>query len=139
LVIAVQSNSTYGTDETDFEDVLYGAVIGRRPAAAEPQPGALLKPGRWLSYDSWRHANLPQVIAAQGPVPMDGRQGPAPLVEHAPARGGCAGAARLAPACPGHRARATARPTLPLSSLFGLPDPWPTVPPNLSFRPAAAL
>ena len=38
LVIAVPSNSAYGTDDIDFEDALYGRLTGRWPAAVLPPP-----------------------------------------------------------------------------------------------------
>jgi hypothetical protein len=118
LVIAVLSNSAYGTDDIDFEDALYGALIGRRPAAALPPPG-----GGCGAAAAWRAPQAgalaltrrlearerPSGDRRHGPVPVDSRQGPAPLVEHAAARGAGAVAARLARPCAGHRARAAAR------------------------------
>lgn len=139
LVIAVLSNSPYGTDETDFEDALYGALIGRRPTAALPPPGALLKPGHWLSQDGWRHANAPQVIAAQDLFPWT-------AAKVQPRLWSTLQPGVPTPAQPGWLARVQVTgsapqpgPAVPMSSLFGLPDPWPTVPPNLSPRPASAL
>ena len=139
LVIAVLSNSVYGTDDIDFEDALYGALIGRRPAAALPPPGALLRPGHWLSQDGWRHANAPQVIAAQDLFPWT-------VAEVRPRLWSTLEPGVSVPSQPGWLARVQVTgpgpqlgPASPMRSLFGLPDPWPTVPLNLSPRPASAV
>jgi hypothetical protein len=138
LVIAVLSNSPYGTDGTDFEDALYGALIGRRPAAVPPSPAAILRPGHWLSWDGWRHANAPQVITAADLFPWT-------VARVRPRLWSTLQPGVPAPAQPGWLARVQVTgpapqpgPSAPMSSLFGLPDPWPTVPPNLSSRPASA-
>jgi hypothetical protein len=139
LVIAVLSNSAYGTDDMDFEDALYGALIGRRPAAALPPPGAVLRPGHWLSQDGWRHANAPQVIAAQDLFPWT-------VARVRPRLWSTLQPGVTVPSQPGWLTRMHVTgpapqpgPAAPMSSLFGLPDPWPTVPLNLSSRPASTV
>lgn len=139
LVIAVLSNSVYSTDDIDFEDALYGALIGRRPAGVLPPHSALLRPGHWLSQDGWRHASAPQVITAQDLFPW--------TVATVRPRLWCTLQPGVAvPSQPGWLARVQVTgpapqpgPAAPMSSLFGLPDPWATVPLNLSSRPASAV
>ena len=139
LVIAVLSNSAYGTDDIDFEDALYGALIGRRPSAVLPPPDALLRPGHWLSHGGWRHANAPQVIAVQDLFPWT-------VAKVRPRLWSTLQPGVPSPAQPGWLARVQVigpapqpGPAAPMSSLFGLPDPWPTVPLNLSSRPVSAV
>lgn len=139
LVIAVLSNSAYGTEDIEFEGPLYGNLVGRRPTAVLPPPGALIKPGHWLSEDGWRHANAPQVIAAQGLYPWT-------AAKVQPRLWSTLQPGTSAPAQPGWLARVQVTgpapqpgPAAPMSGLFGLPDPWPTVPLDVSPRPAAAV
>ena len=139
LVIAVLSNSVYGTDDIDFEDALYGALIGRRPsrgaaaARCAPQTGALALP--W----GWRHANAPQVIAVQDLFPWT-------VAKVRPRLWSTLQPGVASPAQPGWLARVQVigpapqpGPAAPMSGLFGLPDPWPTAPLNLSSRPVSAV
>ena len=139
LVIAVLSNSVYGTDDIDFEDALYGALIGRRPAAVPPPPGALLRPGHWLSQEGWRNANAPQVITAQDLFPWT-------VAKVQPRLWSTLQPGVAAPSQPGWLARVQVTgpapqpgPAAPMSGLFGLPDPWPAAPLNLSSRPVSAV
>jgi hypothetical protein len=139
LVVAVLSNSAYGTDDIDFEDALYGALIGRRPAAVLPPPSALLRPGHWLSQDGWRHANAPQVIAARDLYPWT-------VAKVQPRLWSTLQPGVPMPSQPGWLARVQVTgpapqpgPAAPMSSLFGLPDPWPTVPLNQLSRPASTV
>lgn len=137
LVIAVLSNSMYGTDDIDFEDALYGALIGRRPTAVLPPPSAILRPGHWLSQDGWRHANAPQVITAHD-------LSPSTVAKVQPRLWSTLQPGVPTPSQPGWLTRMQVTGPAPrpeqaasMSSLFGLPDPWPTVPLNLSSRPAS--
>ena len=64
LVIAVLSNSEFGTEDYEFETALYGALAGRHPTAETVPPDALHAPGHWYGETGWRHGDCPQVIAA---------------------------------------------------------------------------
>jgi hypothetical protein len=67
LVIAVLCNTTPGTVEiSNIEDVLYGALVGTRPADAQPpKPSQILESGLWLTRNGhWRRPGIPQVIVA---------------------------------------------------------------------------
>lgn len=139
LIIAVLSNSAYGTEDIDFEGVLYGALIGRRPAAVLPPPDSLLRPGHWLSEDGWRHVNAPEVIAAQDLYPWT-------VAKVQPRLWNTLQPGTSMPAQPGWLAPVQVTgpvpqpgPGAPMSGLFGLPDPWPTMPLNLSSWPASAV
>jgi hypothetical protein len=139
LVIAVLSNSEFGTEDYEFETALYGALIGRRPAAEAAPPDALHVPGHWYCETGWRHANSPQVIAALGLFPWT-------VAKVRPRLWNTLEPGILPPTQPAWLTPVHVTGPAPqlgpadsMSSLFGLPEPWPTVPPELLPNTATAI
>ncbi len=69
LVVAVLSNTPFGTEDIDVERALFGALIGCRPSPQPPQASQVLEPGHWCTGNGWRRAHVPQVITAHGLYP----------------------------------------------------------------------
>jgi hypothetical protein len=66
LVIAVLSNTESGTEDSDFAEALYGALIGPYTPGMLPAAHRFERAGHWCTRQGWRRSHTPQVISAQG-------------------------------------------------------------------------
>ena len=124
LVVAVLSNTPFGTEDVDVERALFGALIGYRPSPQPPQASQLLEPGHWCTGNGWRRAHVPQVITAHGLYPWT-------VTRTQPRLWTTPQAGVPAPGQPGWLATMDVTGSLPtpaaadsLASLFDLPQDW---------------
>lgn len=61
LVIAVQSNTEFPTDDYEVERVLFG-LTDRRPFDPLVRQGRFVEDGFWLSRHGWERSDCPQVV-----------------------------------------------------------------------------
>lgn len=68
LVVAVQSNTMFPTDDYEVERVLYGASV-HRPSASAQRREHLIEEGFWIDASGWQNSHVPQVVSIAGLAP----------------------------------------------------------------------
>jgi hypothetical protein len=68
LVVAIQSNTEYATEDYQVEQLLFG-LSSARPNDPGLDPSDLFEEGFWLTRAGWRRGDCPQVVSIYGLAP----------------------------------------------------------------------